>query len=250
MKKNKLLRRISVGVTALALVSTSVVAASFAKYQTTWTGSDSAKIAKWDVIVDGMEESGTTTNSLDFDLTKTAYTNVAVDDTNDAKVAPGTEGSFAFEIINKSDVAVDYVYTFTVTGKPTNLVFYKVVDGTETVITPVNGVYTVSDPDAALAIGSATQQSATETVSWRWLYEALTVVAEGATYDATATYYNANGTVAAVTSETFDSLKATLYLASDSNDTTDTNDGYNTSLTDMQVSATIVVTQKQPVAQN
>ncbi len=126
--KNKLLRRISVGVAALAIVSTSAVAASFAKYQTTVTGNtDSVVVAKWDFnALNSTTGSGNTKTFSNFTLVPYQYSEVKLeaDETTSSMLAPGTSGEFTVSASNSSEVDVEYSVEFVVSNKPENLTFY------------------------------------------------------------------------------------------------------------------------------
>ena len=106
MKKNRMMRLASV-LMVLTLLSTSVISGTFAKYTTSVTSEDSARVAKW-----GFEP---TTMVLD-NLFLSSYTNV-VSNNGDDVIAPGTEGSttfaFAFDETNGAN-GPEVAYTFTV----------------------------------------------------------------------------------------------------------------------------------------
>ena len=85
MKKNKFLRLASV-MLMLCLITTCAISGTFAKYTTSDTGSDSARVAKWGVTV---ELSGAS-------LFSDTYNSNKVVGTSSAKVvAPGTSGTLA-----------------------------------------------------------------------------------------------------------------------------------------------------------
>lgn len=91
MRKNKMMRTASALLVA-TLLTTSVISGTFAKYTTTTSGNDTARVAYW-----GFDQ----TASINFDLFDDSYSNVAAQEINGAKdnvIAPGTtkESSFAF----------------------------------------------------------------------------------------------------------------------------------------------------------
>ena len=104
MKKNRMMRLASL-LLVLVLMTTSVISGTFAKYTTSVTSNDSARVAKW----------GFTTASIDFEnLFNKAYTNVA-DGTDDmAIIAPGTEGEVSFKFENTLEAGPEVAYTFIV----------------------------------------------------------------------------------------------------------------------------------------
>lgn len=175
MKKNKLLRRISVGVAALALICTSAVATSFAKYQTTTTGSDSVQVAKWAFNVNDNESNATT---FALDLVPAKYSNVALEKegATTSKLAPGTTGSFAIEAKNNSEVDVTYTVNFKVTNKPANLKFYydssfnsEITGTTDFSYNFENDGIDANDGKLAM-INGETVASESFTIYWKWEY--------------------------------------------------------------------------------
>ena len=108
MKKNKTMRLASV-LLILTLLTTSVISGTFAKYTTTASGSDSARVAYW-----GFKN---TSGSIELnDLFKQAY-NDTVNSTTKV-IAPGTENSatfqFLYEKLSDAVTAPEVEYDFTV----------------------------------------------------------------------------------------------------------------------------------------
>lgn len=68
----------------LVLITTSMMGGLFARYTTTGSGSDSARVAKWDVDVNG------------------------ISDVNIEYGKSDSEGAYTFTVDNKSEVAVEY----------------------------------------------------------------------------------------------------------------------------------------------
>ncbi len=263
MAKNKLLRRISVAVTALALIATSAVSVAFAKYQTTTTGSDSVQVAKWSFQVKADETDFNAPNAETFTLAlkPTEYTNVAADGTATpvgSKLAPGTVGYFAVEAKNTSDVDVLYTVEFTVEDKPTNLKFYYdsaytneiVANGSNYSYNFTTAANTANDGELEK---STTGETETFMIYWKWVYEvepyALTTDTD---YDAASTYYTENEGVytevdATEAQTNWETAKATYYEKA-TNDVEDTADGDDArqNNTKMSVTLTIVGTQEVP----
>ena len=108
MKKNKMMRTAS-GLLVATLLTTSIISGTFAKYVTTASGEDSARVAKW-----GFE--GGDTITLD-NLFKDAYDGT-VDSENDKDViAPGTKGEATFGFTYGGDTkatAPEVAYTFNI----------------------------------------------------------------------------------------------------------------------------------------
>ncbi len=129
MEKNKSLRAAS-GLFILVLVTTCIIGATFAKYTTTGTANDMARVAKWGVSINMSTDDDNgifkTTYATDDENVKTTINNSVVavtktDNTQDKVVAPGTTGSTTFTISGTPEVAfkltagVDIVSTIKVT---------------------------------------------------------------------------------------------------------------------------------------
>lgn len=112
MKKNKIMRFAS-ALLVLAMLTTCVISGTFAKYTTSTTGTDKARVAYW-----GFDQDAATT----IDLFDGEYTNVKASGEVDGfsnVVAPGTSktSTFAFGYTNYKTnkiTAPEVAYTFTV----------------------------------------------------------------------------------------------------------------------------------------
>lgn len=129
MKKNKMLRMASV-LLILVMLTTSIVGGTFAKYTTTGTASDTARVAKWGVSIttenDGIFASTYEKATTSTELTATnSVVAATVGGTQDKVVAPGTTGSATFTISGTPEVA----FKLTASVKDTNAI--KVATGTE-----------------------------------------------------------------------------------------------------------------------
>ena len=106
MRKNKMMRIASALLVAV-LLTTCAISGTFAKYTTSVSDDDAARVAKW-----GFEPA---TMNLD-NLFLGSYTNVVSNNGNDV-IAPGTEGSttfaFAFDETNGAN-GPEVAYTFSV----------------------------------------------------------------------------------------------------------------------------------------
>jgi hypothetical protein len=116
MKKNTMMRLASVLLIAV-LMSTCAISGTFAKYVTSDSGSDTARVAKFGVVVEadsfGMFETNYETD--DTGATFTGTYSVSSSNT-DKLLAPGTSGSFAdIAITGTPEVAVDVAIVATVT---------------------------------------------------------------------------------------------------------------------------------------
>lgn len=106
MKKNKIMRWAS-ALLVLTLLTTCAISGTFAKYVTSTTGNDRARVAYW-----GFDEQA----HIDIDLFDTEYANVR-SQTGDNVMAPGTEHdtfvSFHYNDVN-GFTAPEVAYTFTI----------------------------------------------------------------------------------------------------------------------------------------
>ncbi|MBQ7290310.1 MAG: hypothetical protein IJW76_01130 [Clostridia bacterium] len=111
MKKNKMMRVASALLVAV-LMTTSVISGTFAKYVTTDSASDEARVAKWGVVVDASGSLyGEKYSNVDNKITSSTDENIisvyGQQDLNLNKVvAPGTESDlgFSFSINGKPEV--------------------------------------------------------------------------------------------------------------------------------------------------
>lgn len=107
MKTNKIMRVASVLLVAV-LLTTCAISSTFAKYTTTVSSSDSARVAKW----------GFGTSSINFEnLFAASYDDVKAGTDEMAIIAPGTAGTVAFVFENSgadATAAPEVGYNFTV----------------------------------------------------------------------------------------------------------------------------------------
>lgn len=114
MKKNKMMRIASILMVA-TLITTCAISGTFAKYVTKAEGSDSARVAKWGVVIE-MPESGVFAEQYKTHDTTTFKGQYSViSDAKDNVVAPGT-----------SSKDLDQQLTATLTGKPEVATKYEV----------------------------------------------------------------------------------------------------------------------------
>ena len=110
MKKNKIMRIASVLLVAVIL-TTCAISGTFAKYVTSGNGSDSARVAKFGVTVNGTADTFKETYAKD-DTSSTLAANTVVS-TEDV-VAPGTSGNMAaFTLAGTPEVAVNVKFAGT-----------------------------------------------------------------------------------------------------------------------------------------
>ena len=165
MKKNTMMRVASALLVAV-LMTTCAISGTFAKYISTGTGYDTARVAEWNIKLEGEAMEDTFT----FDLFNTVKDSNGTDNETDVKtgenetiIAPGTSGSFEINLKNESEVNAKYAVAYTVTNANNIPVEFKIGNGNWTPELP-----TLNASDVALAMGD----SADVTVEWRWVYEA------------------------------------------------------------------------------
>ena len=115
MKKNKMMRIASALLVAV-LLTTCAISGTFAKYVTTESGSDQARVAKWgvEITVDSFD---LFTDKYETDDTTATFTgDYSVKSDGDDVLAPGTEGTFTnIAITGTPEVAVEVAVASTVT---------------------------------------------------------------------------------------------------------------------------------------
>ena len=186
MKKNKTMRLAAI-LLVCVLLTTSVISGTFAKYISTATGSSTARVAKWDITVEDKKLNVDNTD-ITFNLFDYTDANVDVNGLNDdAKViAPGTSGSFKFDLTNNSEVNAKYTIAFTEENN-NNIPLQYSVNGTEW-----------KDSIAELGMTSLTDQainmgaSDSQTIYWRWVFEGTAGGHQGQN-DGTDTYLGIGG---------------------------------------------------------
>lgn len=173
MKNDNRLVKFTVFVLLLTIIAISLVSGTFAKYTSTATGSDTATVAKWSIVLNDDEEMATTTPAtVTFDLFNTVKDTDATSTETDVAtvdgktlIAPGTSGAFELKIENKSEVTAQYSIVFDVDNTAIPLEF-KVGDGEWT----EGSITAVAAADATKL--AAKSGVATVNVQWRWVYEA------------------------------------------------------------------------------
>ena len=181
--KNKLMRAATI-LMVLTLMTSCFVGSTFAKYTSTTTATDSAKVAKWSILVEGTEIAVQPEATTTFNLFDTVYevdATTADGDVAADRIAPGTGGQFDFSIENESEVNARYTVTLAATEANGDIPIEYSLDGTtwETAITDLNGDASLTN----IAINMGAAASDTATVYWRWAFTG----AESANYTSTQT---------------------------------------------------------------
>lgn len=94
MKKNKLFI-IGLVTVFVALLSLTLVSSTFAKYVTTSTGTDTARVAKWGVNITAAGNDAFSKVYRTDDTSVTGIASSVISSTEDKVIAPGTKGNFA-----------------------------------------------------------------------------------------------------------------------------------------------------------
>lgn len=104
MKKNNMMRT-ATGLSVLTLLTSSVLFGTFAKYTTANNGKDSAKVAKFGVVINVDDDMGLFKTTYTKDDQSATSANTVVSASTDRKIAPGTKGSMSFSITGTPEVA-------------------------------------------------------------------------------------------------------------------------------------------------
>ena len=185
MRKNKMMRLASALLVAV-LLSTCAISGTFAKYVTTESGSDTARVAKWGVelVVDSFKLFAT-----DYEKTDSGFagTYTVSSSNGDKLLAPGTDGKFAdIAITGTPEVAVEVKVEATVALSDNWIVdgdFYCPIEVTVGTTT-IKGTDHTSAADFAAAIEAAIEGYTAEyepnkdlstidanfDISWAWAF--------------------------------------------------------------------------------
>ena len=139
------------------LVTANSVGGTYAKYTSTFTGStSSARVAKWAFEINN----GAVTDEFSFNLFETVNDDNVKTGEDENIIAPGTSGSFAIKLANKSEVNAVYTVDYTVTNTANIPVEFS-IDGT---------TWTTDLADVTTPVAINMNADDTITVQWRWLF--------------------------------------------------------------------------------
>ena len=165
---------------AAVVVTSYSVSGTYAKYTSTFTGADTARVAKWAFTVN-CDNMTTANNQFTFDLFATVIdANVKEGTDAEAIIAPGTEGSFTIVLANASEVNAEYTIDYTETNNAGIPVEYS-----------LNGTDWYDNIDALdVTSAEAIEMNANNSedpikVYWRWVYEVADDVDTDATNETT-----------------------------------------------------------------
>lgn len=196
MRKNKTMG-IAAALLVATLLTTSMISGTFAKYTSTGTGSDSARVAKWGVTVTANGNTFAKEYDTDDTKTKATITKSVIgtgEDSSNKVVAPGTKGTMAtMKLSGTPEVAVrvNYKGNFALDDKWTvgnGKTFYcplvikvKSSNGNETEIkqneqvndkdtfeNAVNSAIAAYSKEYASGTALSDQGNDSLTVSWEW----------------------------------------------------------------------------------
>ncbi len=198
MKKNKMMRLASCLLVAV-LLTTCAVSGTFAKYVTSGSATDSARVAKWGVKIESTGSTFAKEYATDDEAVKGTIAKSVVSATEDKVVAPGTSGNMAaVSITGKPEVAVKVSYEPTTEGGKifsigsnwkyndgTSDSYYcpiKITVGSETISgldknsatefeTAVNDAIKAYSKNYAANTDLSTVENVAPTISWAWDFE-------------------------------------------------------------------------------
>lgn len=182
MKKTKLMRA-ALLLLVLTLITSCFVGGTFAKYTTSAEGSDTARVAKWGVVITAHGETFAKTYATDTENVAGTIANSVV--SADKVIAPGTKGNMVGMTITGTPevaVSVSYAANFKVEGWTVDDKFYcplqikvgsTMIDGAtfNNAVAFENAVNTeISTYNKNYAAGTdlSTASVTTPSVSWEW----------------------------------------------------------------------------------
>ncbi|MDO4282631.1 MAG: hypothetical protein Q4D02_03265 [Clostridia bacterium] len=180
MKKNKTMRLVSITL-LFAMIALVLVSGTYAKYTSSFSGTDTAIVAKWDV------SDGNAFDSFDlFTTVKDSDGTSVEDDVKTDRIAPGTSGAFTVELTNNSEVTADYVITVAQTNLDIPIEYsidgvnwYK-ADELDTINNALKGTLAFT---GSSKVSDTTPTSKNVTISWKWEYQVQDPGSNPATYD-------------------------------------------------------------------
>lgn len=182
MKKN-LVFKLGLFCAALVLIATCFVSSAWAKYTSTVSATDTARVAKWEVsMVAGADE---VMNSTKLTLFDTTFKNIKKETINTdgttKLIAPGSTGQFSFVVNSSSQVSVQFDFDADVTNanniplkwtvKLGDEVVYSNGDDLETGIKNANVLYKANTTDDDITGYKTVTGAQTITIIWNWAYE-------------------------------------------------------------------------------
>lgn len=165
-KRSSMMVRLVAVLAVVMMFTMCFIGGTFAKYTSSASGSDSARVAKWSFEVNDTEIA--TTQTFTFNLFDTIKDSNGTDGETDMSpvdgsiIAPGTQGSFQIKLVNLSEVNATYAIDYTVTNTNSIPVKFSVDGGTN---------WTEDLADVTATNIAHTNGTATITVQWKWDFE-------------------------------------------------------------------------------
>ena len=173
MKNENIIVKFTAFVLLLTMIVLCLVSGTFAKYTSYFTAEDMAVVAKWDVADGDIEGTFDIFKSSKIYDTKDANYAAGDADTDvfqveagtdepeqDGKIAPGTWGSFTYQLTNKSEVTVNYDVAYTAVEADVPLVWS---------LNPEDGW--VDDVEELNVNETFTGDTKDITLYWQWAFE-------------------------------------------------------------------------------
>lgn len=166
MKRNKFFM-LGIVTVLVAVLSLTFVSNTFAKYTSTVTGNDTARVAKWAWEIDDVAlAKGATGVTVDlFETIIDTKTGAEETDVKSELIAPGTTGSFSLKFDNLSEVNATYAVDFTLTNTANVPIEFSLSGDPGSWETDLNKL---DIPATAIAMVNGT---ATVTVYWQWDFD-------------------------------------------------------------------------------
>ena len=173
MKNENIIVKFTAFVLLLTMIVLCLVSGTFAKYTSYFTAEDMAVVAKWEVADGDIERTFDIFKSSKIYDTKEANYAAGAADTDvfqveagtdepeqDGKIAPGTWGSFTYQLTNKSEVTVNYDVAYTAVEADVPLVWS---------LNPEDGW--VDDVEELNVNETFTGDTKDITLYWQWAFE-------------------------------------------------------------------------------
>lgn len=190
-KKDKNIRRAGI-VTALVVVTLSLVGGTLAKYTSEGGGSAEARVAKFEVsggelsqgfnvdaLFDNWDDAVVVNPSSGVVTEPSNETDVWSGNTDENVIAPGTSGKFTIDVVNDSEVSVDYEVSLSLPTDMTGLASLPIEFSTvsfnqssnEWEASAWSSTLSNATISGTLTAAGSGDVKDTRTIYWRWLYE-------------------------------------------------------------------------------
>lgn len=159
---------------AAVLVTSYSVSGTYAKYTSTYTATDEARVAKWAFSFKGND---TATQQFTFNLFNTVKDTTGSEETDilasdGTIIAPGTQGSFKIGLTNDSEVNAKYAIDFSMDETADIPVEFSTgaVDEDNNQIW-VSDINDLDITDTNIEMINKNGAEATHTIYWRWTFD-------------------------------------------------------------------------------